>query len=204
MNIKISSAVLFFKVPNNLKKLVSIICTVFICSFSMNSFALEIGAALHQGDERKMKGFNLSVSDQFSRKHNLHWSISYNSLNDVRVSWNTQSLFFSVDTAEALISRQQKFRTYNSFLKNIVFEYQVGVSLALTENKFTWAELNEEKFFSEKSDVNAVLAFSTRYNFSKSAAVKLGFKYQPNFSEFGNLASVYLGFTYKFGNQVGY
>ncbi|NQY33800.1 MAG: hypothetical protein HRT37_02295 [Alteromonadaceae bacterium] len=204
MNIKSSSAVVFLKVPYNVKKLVTIIFTVFIYSFSMNSSALEVGAALHQGDKRKMTGFDFSVSEQFSRKHNIHWSLSYNSLNDVRVEWNNNSLFFSVDTVEALISRQQKLRTYNSFLKNIVFEYQAGISVGLTENKFTWTELNEEKFFSQKKDINAVLAFSTRYNFSKNSAVKLGIKYQPNFSEFGNIASVYLGFTYKIGKQVGY
>ena len=204
MNNKNNSAVFFLKTSHSLKKIITLISTVLICGISFNSFALEIGAALHKGDESKTKGFNISVSENFSRKHNLYWSLSYNSLDDVKVDWNNSSLYFSVDTIEALISRQQKLKTYNSFLKNIVFEYQAGVSLALTENKFTWEELNEERFFSEKNDINAVLSFSTYYNLTKNSAVKLGVKIQPSFSQFGTVGSVYLGFNYKFGKQVGY
>ncbi len=187
-----------------LKKVAIILSVLAICSFSLATHALGVGAEIHKGDESKTTGFNLSVSDSFSRKHNLYWSLAYNNLNDLKVDWNSRELYFSVDTVEALVSYQHKLRTYDSFLKNIVFEYQAGISVALTENKFTWEALEQERYFSEKGDINAVLAFSTHYNINKNSAVKLGVKYQPSFSEFGSVSSIYLGFTYKFGRQVGY
>lgn len=187
-----------------LKKITVILIAFASFGFSINLQAIEIGAEIHKGEGSKTTGFNLSVSDNFSRKHNLYWTLAYNNLNDIEVSWNDSELFFSVDTIEALVSYQQKLNTYDSFLKNIVFEYQAGFSLALTENKFIWEELDQELFFSEKNDINAVLAFAALYNINKNSAVKLGIKYQPSFSEFGSISSIYLGFTYKFGRQIGY
>ena len=204
MNISINLAVLSIKSVKILKKMAVILTVLVSCSFSTNLYAIEVGAAIHKGDESKTTGFNLSVSDNFSRKHNLYWTLAYNNLNDIKVSWNERELFFSVDTLEALVSYQHKLKTYDSFLKNITFEYQAGLSFALTENKFIWEELDQERFFSEKGDVNAVLSFATLYNINKNSVVKLGIKHQPSFSEFGGVSSIFLGFTYKFGRQVGY
>lgn len=204
MNIKINLVILLMESVNILKKIAVIVIILAGCSFSVNLYALEIGAAIHQGDESKTTGFNISIADDISRKHNLYWTVAYNNLDDIKVSWNQRDLFFSADTVEALISYQHKLQSYDSFLKNIVFEYQAGLSFALTENKFIWEELDQERVFSEKGDINAVLAFSTHYNISKNTAVKLGLKYQPSFSEFGSVSSIYLGFTYKFGRQIGY
>jgi len=204
MNTTMNLAILSIRSVNMLKKIAVILSILASASFSVNLYALELGAAIHKGDESKTTGYNLSISDDFSRKYNLHWILAYNNLDDIKVSWNEQDLFFSVDTVEALVSYQQKLRTYNSFLKDITFEYQAGLSVALTENKFTWDALGEERFFSEKGDVNAVVAFSTLYNINKNSLVELGVKYQPSFSEFGSVSSIYLGFTYKFGSQVSY
>lgn len=190
-------------------KKTSIILTVLIsCCFSVSLYALEVGAEIHKGEDSKTTGFNLSISDNFSRKHNLNWTLAYNKLDDIKrivtVDGNERDKFFSVDTIEALVSYQQKLRTYDSFLKNITFEFQAGLSAALTENKFIWKTLNQEQYFSEKGDVNAILTFSTHYHINKNSAIRLGLKYQPNFSEFGSVSSIYLGFSYKFGRQVGY
>ncbi len=204
MNITKNLAVLSIESVNIFKKITLILTVLLSCSFSLSLYALEVGAAIHKGDESKTTGFNLSISDNFSRKHNLYWTLAYNNLDDIKVNWNQRELFFSVDTLEALVSYQQKLKTYDSFLKNIVFEYQAGLSVALTENKFIWEELDQERLFSEKGDINAVLAFSTLYNINKNSVVKLGVKYQPSFSEFGSVSSIYLGFTYKFGRQIGY
>jgi len=204
MNITINLAALSIKSVTMLKRIAVILTVLASCSFSLNLYALGVGAEIHKGDESKTTGFNLSVSDSFSRKHNIYWTLAYNNLNDIKVNWNEDELFFSVDTVVALVSYQQKLNTYDSLLKNIVFEYQAGFSVALTENKFIWEDLEEERFFSEKGDINAVLAFSTHYNINKNSALKLGIKYQPSFSEFGSVSSIYLGFTYKFGRQIGY
>jgi len=208
MNITIDPDLLSIKNITLLKKIAVILAVFSCCSFSTNLQALEVGSAFHKGGDSKTTGFNLSISDNFSRKHNLNWTLAYNNLDDIKrtitVSGDKRDKFFSVDTLEALVSYQQKLNTYDSFLKNIVFEYQAGFSVALTENKFIWEDLEQELFLSEKGDVNAVLAFSTLYNINKNSAIKLGLKYQPNFSEFGSVSSIYLGFSYKFGRQVGY
>jgi len=198
MNITTSFAVLSIKSVKTLKKTAVILAMLVSYSFSGNLYALELGAAIHQGDASKTTGFNLSISDNFSRKHNLYWTLAYNNVNDIKrtITVNNVELdkYFSVDTLEALVSHQQRLRTYDSFLKNIVFEYQAGFSFALTENKFIWNNLKQERFLSEKGDVNA----------SKNSAIKLGLKYQPSFSGFGSVSSIYLGFTHKFGRQIGY
>lgn len=204
MNIIKNLAVLSKKSTKVVNKITLFLTLLVSGCFSVNLYALEVGAEFHKGDESKTTGFNLSVSDNFSRKHNLYWTVAYNNVNDINVNWNERGLYFSMDTLETLVSYQQKLNTYDSVLKNIVFEYKAGLSFALTENKFTWDELQEERYFSEKGDVNAVLSFATLYNINKNSAVKLGLKYQPSFSEFGSVSSIYLGFTYKFGRQVGY
>lgn len=204
MNIKINLVTLSIKTVKILKKTAVIATVLASYGFSANLFALELGAAIHKADESKTTGFNVSIADVFSRKHNLYWAVAYNNLDDIKVSWNKKALLFSIDTVEALVSYQHQLQSYDSFLKKIVFEYQAGLSFALTENKFIWQGLEQERFVSEKGDVNAVLAFATLYNMSKNSVIKLGIKHQPSFSEFGSISSIYLGFTYKFGRQIGY
>ena len=89
-------------------------------------------------------------------------------------------------------------------MKNFTFEYQIGATVALTENKFIWPELNEEKYFSESNDINPMIGFNVFYDMSKNTAVNVGFRYHPSFSEFEDITTLYVGFTYKFGNQFGY
>ena len=192
----------------NLNSLVSktlvkvLLISISLCTF--NTFALETGVSIHKGDESKTTGFSLSISDDFSRKNSLYWTVSYNKLNDVRVDWNNRALYFSVDTIEALASYRHTPNSYNKMIKNLTFEYQIGMSVALTENKFAWPELNEERFYSEKGDINAVIGAAVKYKFSKKTSFNLGLKYQPSFSDFGSVGSIYLGFSYKFGSEYGY
>lgn len=72
-------------------------------------------------------------------------------------------------------------------------EYQLGASASLTENKFTWAEFNEEKYFSEKGDVNGFVAISAHYKISSNVSAIMGVKHFPKMSEFGSMSSVFLG-----------
>jgi len=169
-----------------------------------SSVASEAGLGLIKGDESKTQGFSFSFGDQIARGSQFHWELSYNKLNDVKVDWNSRSLYFTVDTIEALVSYRQRMRSYNTFTKNLTFEYQAGVSVALTENKFFWPELDETKFFSETSDVNAVVGFAVQYKLGKTTSLKLGVKHIPSFSGFGSNSTVYLGFIYKFGTRYSY
>lgn len=169
-----------------------------------NVMALDTSFSLHKGDESKTKGMSVGIADNFSKGSPWYWSVAYSTLDDVQVEWNNDELYFKNDTIDALISYRQQLKSYNDFFKKVTIEYQVGASVALTENKFFWQDLNEEKYFSEKGDINAILAVAAHYNFNKKTALTLGVKYQPSFSEFGGVSSVFVGINYKFGKVVGY
>lgn len=186
---------------NNIANLTLASLLTLSCASAM---ALDAGISLHKGDESKTKGMSVSLADNFAKGSNWYWSFAYNTLDDVQVKWNNDELYFKTDTIDAAISYRQQLKSYNEFFKKVTIEYQVGASVSLTENKFFWDELNEEKYFSEKNDINALVAVSAHYNFNKKTALTLGVKYQPNFSEFGDISSVFVGINYKFGNVVGY
>lgn len=168
------------------------------------SQAIETNFSLHQGSESNTQGLSFTISDSLSKGSNFYWNVGYSYLDDVKIEWNQSDLFFKVDTVDAIISYRYKPRTYNQTMKNFTFEYQIGATMALTENKFIWPELNEEKYFSESNDINPMLGFNVYYDMSKSTAVNVGFRYHPSFSEFDDITTLYVGFTYKFGNQFGY
>lgn len=171
---------------------------------TLPSQAIETNFSLHQGSESKTQGASFAISDSISKGSNFYWNVGYSYLDDVKIEWNQSDLFFKVDTVDAIISYRYKPRTYNQSMKNFTFEYQIGATIALTENKFIWPELNEEKYFSKSNDINPMLGFNVHYNISKSTAVNVGFRYHPSFSEFEDITTLYLGFTYKFSNQFGY
>jgi hypothetical protein len=175
--------------------------------FSLIAFpsqAIETNFSLHQGSESNTQGISFAISDSISKGSNFYWNIGYSYLDDVKIEWNQSDLFFKVDTVDAIISYRYKPRSYNQSMKNFTFEYQIGATMALTENKFIWTELNEEKYFSESNDINPMLGFNVYYDLSKNTAVNVGFKFHTSFSEFEDITTLYVGFTYKFGNQFGY
>jgi len=171
-------------------------------SFSVQ--AIDANFSLHQGDESDTQGLSLTISDAFSKSSNFYWNIGYSYLDDVKVEWNNSELFFKVDTVDAFVSYRHKIKTYNQLFKRVTIETQAGASLALTENKFVWPELQEEKYFSETNDINLMLGINALYATSANTTVNLGIKFQPSFSEFDDITSLYIGFTYKFGHQTGY
>jgi len=188
------------------KRKVTAILTTLVASsiLSFNTLAIETNIAIHQGSDSNTQGFSFHVADKVSKSSNFYWGLGYSNLDDVKVEWNDDDLFFKVDTIDAIVSYRYQPKTYNKFMRQLTVEYQAGVSFALTENKFIWPELSEERFFTEKGDVNTLVGVAVHYNTSKNSALNLGFKYQPSFSELDDITSVHLGFTYKFGKQVGY
>lgn len=177
---------------------------ILLSFISLPSSAIEANLAFHKGDESDTQGLSFTIADKFSKKSNFYWNFGYSYLDDVKVEWNNSDLFFKVDTVDAIVSYRYKPKTYNKFFRKLTLEYQLGATIALTENKFIWEELDEEKYFSESNDVNSMLGFVVHYNTSTNTAINLGFRYQPSFSEFDDITSVYLGFTYKFGQQKGF
>jgi len=193
-----------YKLQNKLKIRATLATIMASSILSFQSLALETNVAIHQGSDSNTQGFSFHVSDKVSKSSNFYWGVGYSNLDDIKVEWNNDDLFFKVDTIDAIVSYRYQPKTYNKFMRQLTVEYQAGVSFALTENKFVWPELNEERFFTEKGDVNTLVGVAVHYNTSKNSALNIGFKYQPSFSELDDITSVYLGFTYKFGKQVGY
>lgn len=169
-------------------------------TFSFSTNAADISANAHKGDN-DIKGYSFYFADQFSKKSNFRWQVGYSSYSDLSVKWNQDKLYFDVNNIEAILSYRHKVKSYNGFFNRLSIEYQVGAAVATTENKFNWPSLNEEKFFSEKGDINGFLGLALYYNLSRTTALILGVKYHPEFSEFGDMSSIYFGINYGFGQQ---
>jgi len=166
--------------------------------------ALEFGGELHKGSESGLSAISIHTSDTFTKGGSLYWSASYNYLNGLSVDWNDSELEFNTSTIDATVFYRQKLKSYSKFWQKVTIDYQAGISVNLTENKFTWPELNEEKQFSNKNDINAVIAVSANYKVNKSTSVHVGIKHLPSFSDFESISTVYAGFTYRFVNAFGY
>ena len=168
---------------------------------SLPSQALEIGGSAHQGTEYETQGFSISIANNFSRKSPFYWSLGLNRYDEVLVDWNNNSLKFPINSAEASLSYRHQFTARSHMMRRFTMEYQLGVAAVLTENKFTWVELNEEKYFSETGDINGFLAISAHYQLSSNVSAVMGVKHFPKMSEFGSMSSVFLGvkFNLDFG-----
>ena len=170
----------------------------------VNSYAIEPSIQIHKADQSGAYGVSLGLSDNFFNQKEFNWAISYNRLEDINVTWNNDDINFSLDTVDLMLSYRYYPKSYNVFLKSLIFEFQAGVGVALTENKFIWPALEEEKFFSEQGDVNTALGFLIHKNFTKQVSMHIGVKHYPDYSELGDISSVFLGFSYRFGRQAGY
>jgi len=187
-----------------MKKSVLVAAALFIATIAPAANALEGTLQIHHGQEKGSVGYTLAVHDQFSRRSPFGWNVSYNRISKVGVNWNDTDLFFDSNTIEAMATYRIQPKSYNKTVNALMFELQGGISLQLTENKFVWEDLDQERYFSKKNDINPALAFITHYRFNRKVKVQIGIKYYPTFSEFDGVGSVFAGFTYKFGNQFGY
>ena len=167
---------------------------LYLLVFSLPAQALEIGVSGHQGTEYETQGYSIFIADNFSRKSPFYWSLGVSRYDEVFVEWNNSNLKFPLNSAEASLSYRHQFTSRNVSMRRFSMEYQLGVATSLTENKFTWAELNEEKYFSESGDINGFLAISAHYQVSSNISAIMGVKHFPKMSEFGSISSVFLGF----------
>ena len=172
----------------------------------LNSYALETSFELHKVDQDDAYGLSVGIGDNFFNQREFNWAVSYNRIEDIKVTWNAKDETFSLDTIDLMLSYRYYPKSYNTFVKSLIVEFQVGVGVALTENKFVFRPIldTDDVYFSEQGDVNGVLAMLVHKKFSKSTAMHLGIKHYPDYSEFGDITSVFLGFTYTFGRQMGY
>lgn len=171
---------------------------------AFSSSALETTIQAHKVDQSGAYGVSFGMGDNFFNQREFNWLVSYNRLEDINITWNDEDINVNLDTVDLALSYRYYPKSYNSFVKSLMVEFQAGVGVAITENKFVWPELNEEKYFSERGDINAMLSLSIHKKFTKQLAMHIGVKHYPDYSEFGDISAIFLGFSYTFGRQVGY
>jgi len=172
---------------------------------NFNVYALEGSLQIHKGEQSDTSGYSLGVSDNLFDSNSFYWGASYNTMKKINVDWNDDVLDFSLDTLDVMLSYRyspensgkRRRRTNNQY----TFEFQLGAGLALTDNKFNWPLLGEEKIFSEKNDVNPFAALLIHRSITRNSSVHIGVKHYPDYSNFGDLSSVFLGFNYHFGQN---
>ncbi len=185
-------------------KLLKILSSTLLMFLAFQSSAIETSMQLHKVDQSGANGFSIGVGDSFFKQREFNWSISYNRVEDINITWDEEDVNFALNTVDLMLSYRYSPKSYNHFVKSLTVELQAGVGVAVTENKFIWSHLNEEKYFSQPGDVNGVVALLVHKKFSKKVSMQLGVKHYPDYSEFGDISSVYLGFSYTFGRQRGY
>ncbi len=205
------SSIEFPKITKNVfVKLASII----LFMVSINSYAVEPFFQVHKADQSEVYGASIGISDSFFNQREFNWAISYNYLGNVSINnleeyspvWDESDNSFPLNTVDLMLSYRYYPKTYNSFIKTLIFEFQAGVGIALTENKFVFRpEIDtDDVYFSEQGDVNVALGFLVHKKLTKQVSMQIGVKHYPDYSEFGDISSVYIGFSYRFGREGGY
>lgn len=177
---------------------------VFFALITLPSQAVEGLIQAHKVDQDKSYGYTLALGGNFFSERSINWQVAYNRLEDVNITWNNDDIDFSLDTVELAVSYRYYPSSYDKFIRSFSVEFQAGAGIALTETKFDWPDLEEEKFFSEQGDVNPFLSVLLHKELSKSTSMHLGIKHYTHYSEFDDISSVFIGFTYRFGRQKGY
>lgn len=166
--------------------------------------SLEIDVIGYQLTESKSQGYSISLANNFSRRSPFYWGLGLSRYNDLSIEWNNSELEFPLDSVEASLSYRHKFASRSPSMRNLSMEFKVGAAASLTDNKFTWEELDEEKYFSETGDINGFLAISAQYKMSSNASAVIGVKHFPEMSEFGGISSVFLGVKFNFSSTQKY
>lgn len=186
-------------------QVVAVLLTVLsLLVFSLPTHSIEIGVNGHQSTKDETQGFSIFIADNFSRRSPFYWSLGFSRYDEVYVEWNNSDLKFPINSAEAALSYRHHFTSRNSTLRRLTMEYQIGAAASLTDNKFTWAELGEEKYFSETGDINGFIAISAHYKVFSNVSAVMGIKHFPKMSEFGSVSSGFLGLKVNFNSGQTY
>ena len=196
----------------NLHHIAPMLC-LFIAIFSNKGHALESSVQLHNVAQDKSYGYSISIGDEFFKQKAFNWQVSYNRLENVAVSdlddiseeWHKAGIDFSIHTVDMMLGYRYYPRTYDKFLNSFMFEAQLGASVNLSEHKFIFEDvMADDVVFAKQGDINPVLSLSVQKSFTKNSAMHIGFKHYPSFSDFGSISTVFIGFNYRFGRQIGY
>jgi len=187
---------------------------LFIVILTSKSHALESSVQLHKVDQDKSFGYSLSIGDEFFNQKAFNWQVSYNRLENVAISdldetsevWDKAGFDFTLQTVDLSLAYRYYPKSYDKFISSLMLEFQLGASINLSENKLIPdPSLNlDDVYFAEQGDINPVMSISLQKSFTKNSALHIGFKHYPSYSDFGSISTVFIGFNYRFGRQVGY
>lgn len=196
-----------------LQVIAQVLC-LFIVMLASKSYALESSVQLHKVDQDKSFGFSLSIGDEFFNQKAFNWQVSYNQLEHVAIAeldktsevWDKAEFDFTLQTIDLTLGYRYYPRSYDKFIESLMFEFQLGASVNLSEHKFVFTQSIErdDVYFANQGDINPVLSLLLQKSFTKNSAIHVGFKHYPNFSDFGSISTVFIGFNYRFGRQIGY
>jgi hypothetical protein len=192
---------------------IQLVC-VLCFSISTKSQALESSIKLHKVDQDKSVGFSLSIGDEFFNEKAFNWQVSYNRLTEVSINdlddtseaWAQADFDFTIQTIDFSLAYRYYPKSYNKIINTLMLEFQLGAAVNLSEHKFIFRPNfdRDDIYFAEQGDINPVLAISLQKNFTKKTAINIGIRHYPSYSDFGSISSIFIGFNYRFGRQVGY
>ncbi len=201
------------RMANKLGLMVRVI-SLCLAFWTMNAQAIESSIQFHKVDQDESYGYSLSLADEFFKQKSFIWQVSYNRLENIAIAdldktsstWNEADFDFSIQTAELSLGYRYYPRSYDKFISSLMFEFQAGVAVNLTEHKFVFRPDfdRDDIYFAEQGDINPVLSLSMQKRFTKNSAMHFGLKHYPSYSDFGSLSTVYIGFNYRFGRQIAY
>ena len=187
---------------------------VFFVMLASKSHALESSVQLHKVDQDKSYGYSLSIGDEFFNQKAFNWQVSYNRFEKVKISdldetsevWDKAGFDFTLQTIDLSLGYRYYPKSYDKFISSLMLEFQLGASINLSENKLIPdpALKLDDVYFAEQGDINPVMSISLQKSFTKNSAMHIGFKHYPSYSDFGSISTVFIGFNYRFGRQVGY
>jgi hypothetical protein len=192
---------------------IQLVC-VLCFSISTKSQAIESSIKLHKVDQDKSVGFSLSIGDEFFNEKAFNWQVSYNRLTEVSINdlddtseaWAQADFDFTIQTIDFSLAYRYYPKSYNKIINTLMLEFQLGAAVNLSEHKFIFRPNfdRDDIYFAEQGDINPVLAISLQKNFTKKTAINIGIRHYPSYSDFGSISSIFIGFNYRFGRQVGY
>ncbi|MFT5001957.1 MAG: hypothetical protein ACI952_000274, partial [Flavobacteriales bacterium] len=176
--------------------------------------ALESSIQLHKVDQDKSFGYSLSIGDEFFNQKAFNWQVSYNHLDNVVIGdldkisgvWDKADFDFTLQTIDLSLGYRYYPESYNKFINSLMVEFQLGAAVNLGEHKFVFRPDfdRDDIYFAKQGDINPVISMSLQKSFTKNSAMHIGFKYYPKYSDFSSISTLFIGFNYRFGRQIGY
>jgi hypothetical protein len=191
---------------------VQLVCILFL--ISTKTQAIESTIQLHKVDQDKSSGYSLSIGDEFFNQKTFNWQVSYNHFSKVSISdldktseaWAQADFDFTIQTLDFSLAYRYYPESYNKFINSLMLEFQLGVAVNLSDHKFVFRPNfdRDDVYFAEQGDINPVLAITLQKSFTKNSAINFGVKHYPSYSDFASISTIFVGFNYRFGRQVGY